>query len=504
MSSDGYNVKDGRIWFQKKRFEPYKLLLPYGMTSIVDPAGAINPVREPSPSTRGVSVVVDVIRGEPGLPGFQLETRLYKTFNYMLGLRKRMTNFQAHLGACDRPDKYHGSQIGLVWERVHRGDANIDRVNIVQGDNAPIAMTSPFMAELGPLPIDFLAKFVSARPIPEPQAITDIAMLLDECGDDDLVQFEPGDNGYLATEAGATVYAIANVWYTTNAWNTAAQTSTNPFTTGEDISAVLVSGIKEDHRVMVFRGTADLANPAEMAYADVSEMGTTSWVYSNIGSVAGQYIVSAFFLDWTHVYATTNNGYVYMSENGGASWTLKYSSGVVSFNDIAALRDGTVMVVGATNVIRLSEDFGDNWTSVTGPTDGAGDNLLAVDITPDGTIFIGNAAGELYGTADEGDTWHTLELEGITPTSVKRIRHYGNSNIWVVAGTGDGGRVLRSTDSGASFRLWSLAIPDNSGVNALFVINQDYVMVGGEPHTGAAFLTKTKSNVVGFVVRLLD
>ena len=126
MSS--YSYQDGRIWVQEKKFEPYQLLLPYGMTDITDPVGSLNPVREPDPARRRSTVITDILRGEPGLPGFNLETRLYKTLNYMLRLKKKKPNMQVHLGACGRPDTYNASEIGLGWNTVHRGDLSIDRV----------------------------------------------------------------------------------------------------------------------------------------------------------------------------------------------------------------------------------------------------------------------------------------------------------------------------------------------------------------------------------------
>ena len=94
------SFKDGRIWFQNKKFQPYTLLLPYGMTDVTDPTGTLNAVREPAAGKRRDSVVVDILRSEPGLPGFTIETRLKRTKNYLLGLQNRGTNFQAHLGHC--------------------------------------------------------------------------------------------------------------------------------------------------------------------------------------------------------------------------------------------------------------------------------------------------------------------------------------------------------------------------------------------------------------------
>jgi hypothetical protein len=144
-----------------------------------------------------------------------------------------------------------------------------------------------------------------------------------------------------------------------------------------------------------------------------------------------------------------------------------------------------------------SSDFGSTWTVVSGAAGGAGDNNLSVLVTPDGTVFIGNDAGELYGSYDNGDEWHTLSVQGIAVTAIDRIVSWGDFIIWVIATTASGSRAFRSVDGGASFRLWTLNMPTNSGLNALAVVDPNIVFVGGEPQGGSAFISKTVSNFVG-------
>ena len=149
--SNSYKYKDGRVWVQLKKFEPYKLLLPYGLTGITDPLGNLNAVREPSAAVRGQTVITDIIRGEPGLPQFQLETRTQRTQNFLFKLRDCNANFQGHLGACDRADNYYSSAAIMHWERVHRGDLQADRLSIIQGDDAPTQIQTTLVAEIGPI-----------------------------------------------------------------------------------------------------------------------------------------------------------------------------------------------------------------------------------------------------------------------------------------------------------------------------------------------------------------
>ena len=491
-----YTYQDGRVWVQEKKFEPYQLLLPYGLTDVTDPVGGLAAVREPDPGNRRQTVIVDILRSEPGLPGFSLETRLFKTLNYMFRLKNKRVNVQAHLGQCGRPDRYNASQIGLGWDMCRRGDMTIDRLSQIQGDNTPIAESVPFTAEIGPTPIAFDLEFLTAFTIAETEGISDLAFIVEEC-EDISTQHDPGDNGYAVTVAMAgSPVNVANVWFTVNGGTAWAECSERPFGAGMDISSVIVMGDKEDHRVMVSKGTTD-ATTAQIAYADCTAVGTTAWVTVNVGAVVGQYITHLFAVDWSHIYAVTDDGYVYRSANGGATWTAKLSLGTPQFNESSWLSTGIGWVVGASNTIYLTKDFGDSWAAVTAPTDGAGDDFLTVHVTPDGTVFVGNDAGEVYGSYNDGTSWSTLEAQGITPTSIKRIRGADDTHLFMAVNLADdSGRVVRSTDGGAQFLLWSLNMPTNDGLNALFVVNQNYVFVGGDPQGGTAFVTKAESQII--------
>jgi photosystem II stability/assembly factor-like uncharacterized protein len=505
-----YSFGDGRIWYQREKFVGYSLLLPYGMTNVTDPVGALTQVREPSAAKRRRSIVADVLRGEPPLPEFQIETRLRKTLNLMFGMSDCAVNYQAHLGACDRPDNYFSSEVGLHWERSHRGDMTIDRLAKIEGDDAPIASTIPWMAEVGPVVIDFEAEFLSARTITETEAITDIAFLESECLEDCQSQEDAGENGYAVTEvlAGSPVN-VANVWYTDDRGESWSECSARPFIAGMTISSVVIAGTKNNHRVIVSNGTTQAGAPAQIAYADVSTLGTTSWVTANVGSINGQYINELFLLDWLHVYAVTDDGYVYLSQDGGVTWTAKLTSAVNELWDIEAIsygsRAGSVWVVGDSNTIYFSEDYGEGWSAITGPTAGAGDNLLALALCPDGTVIIGNDAGEVYGSYDDGLSWTTLAAQGVTATSITALEAWGDTLIWMAVDLADSSsRVLRSTDGGATFRLWSLNLPTNSGVNTLFPVDANIIFAAGDPQGGTAFITRTKSDVLGTLSQSIE
>jgi photosystem II stability/assembly factor-like uncharacterized protein len=388
----------------------------------------------------------------------------------------------------------------------------LDRVAKIEGDDAPVAITVPWMAEIGPIVVDFEAEFLSARPILETEAITDMAFLESECMEDCKAQEDAGENGYAVTEvlAGSPTN-VANVWFTEDRGESWAECSARPFIAGMTISSVVIAGIKNNHRVIVANGTARGADGAQIAYADVTDMGTTAWVLVDVndpdlGKINNQYINELFLLDWLHIYACTNDGYVYRSADGGANWEAVLSTAVNALFDIEATgygkRAGSVWVVGGTNTVYFSEDYGESWSAITGPSAA---NLLALALCPDGTVIVGDSAGNLYGSYDDGVSWSTLAAQGVTATAIHALEAWGDSLIWVaVTIAGPEGRVLRSTDGGATFRLWNLNIPTNVGLNTLAPIDANVVFTGGEPQGGFGFITRTKSVALGTLSQSLE
>ena len=496
--SKSIKFKDGRVWMQRSKFLPFELLLPYGLTNINDPAGNLVVFREPSPSVRGESVIVDVARQEPGLPTFDLDTRLQRTQNFLLGWKSCNHNVQCHLGRCDRPDNYYASNMIIDWVRVYRGDGKIDRTAIIEGDNNPAAVSAPMTAEVGPNWYDMDTKFLSQRTVGSVEGFVAGMFLAGECLSDCQNQADAGQNGYAA--ATALVGSAGNragIWYTEDSGESWTQCPGNPFIASMNPSDILVIGREKEHRVIVANGTTQAGAPAQVAYADVNLMGQTTWVDVSLPTANGRYVTDLMYLDWMHIYATTDDGYIYRSSDGGATWVEAFGAGTVDFNKMAGLEGGTIWAVGNSDLIVLSQDYGDNWTVVTGPV-GISADAKAVAVTPDGTVFVGYSDGSIYGSFDLGDTWVALHLQGITPTNVVDIQAWQDQVVWVVADiAGTTSRVLRSVDGGASFRLWKLATPTNAGLNALTVIDPNFVFVFGDPESGSGFISKTSSLLIG-------
>lgn len=499
--SDERRISQGRVWMQFRKFEAFKLILLGGLNDSTITRGALNPSRRPSRTKRGEEEISDILRSSPDLPGFTLTTRLQKARNYVLGIKCAVAT-QVHIGDCDRPDNYRSAQLIVHWNRCYQEDGNIPQLTKIEGDDAKVEITTPFKAIEGPIFNDMLKFFLSARTITEAGDITDMAFLGVECIEDCGNQADAGENGYAVSDAYAgSPSDVAGVYSTGDKGNNWTATSATPFNAGETISAVMVSGIVDNHRVWVFRGSTDAGNPAELAYADVTVLGTTVWNYVNIGSVNGQYVTAAFYLDDQNIFVGTDDGYIYKSDDSGATWTAIYTTAAVQINDIQGLTDGTLWVVGATNTLLWSTDAeatAPTFTVVTGPS--VGNALLTCEVTADGTLYIGDDAGNTYGSTNDGVTYTGLQLQGVTAVSVDKIRAINDDILFAICHLADGSsRCLLSVDGATNFRLWELNMPSNSGLNALVPINENLVFVGGDAHpvAGNAFISRTQSNFTG-------
>jgi photosystem II stability/assembly factor-like uncharacterized protein len=188
-----------------------------------------------------------------------------------------------------------------------------------------------------------------------------------------------------------------DVYYTTNYGQTWAATSTDPFAASEIVSSLAVFAVGANtRRVIALRGTTDGANPAEIGYSD--DDGTT-WTNVNVGSTVGQFGQtpgSLFALDQRNIWAVAGNGYVYISEDGGVTWSTQ-DAGVAMTSQINAIhfadqRSG--FAVGNSDDVIRSIDGGVSWGAVTDV--GSGGNLRCVFTIDAQRAWVGTSNGRLY------------------------------------------------------------------------------------------------------------
>lgn len=283
----------------------------------------------------------------------------------------------------------------------------------------------------------------------------------------------------------------AEVIYTNDKGTTWVETTSDPFAAGENVIAVKCFQVdKTTNRMIVARGTTDAGNPAEIAYSDDNG---ANWTHVNVGAVNGQYAPdndSLFVLDRNNLWMTTNDGYVYKSEDAGESWVAQ-EQGVITaaaINCVSFADANNGMFAGATNIIAITTDGGQTWTAVTGPATQAADNIIALEWS--GRWWIGYNDGQLWYSEDAGANWsQRTYVNGASQTAINKIDFVTELHGFMVANTAAPvGTVYHTVDGGYTWE--ALTTPTNAGLNSIVAADPNLAYAVGEVSGGTAVILK--------------
>ncbi|MEI6479105.1 MAG: hypothetical protein WCO18_02310, partial [bacterium] len=186
--------------------------------------------------------------------------------------------------------------------------------------------------------------------------------------------------------------------------------------------------------------------------------------------------------DGTKLVAAGNGTYIYTSTDGGITWIPRTSVPQYNWQHVAISSDG-MKIVGVTyyNYIYISTDGGLTWNSRA--TSFGGLPWRSVFMSSDGSNIVavaGSSADYIYTSNDGGLTW------------TKRTTSLGSKNWQSVSGTPDGsklvatvsgGYVYTSSDSGATWatsttagsRNWRVAAISSDGTKIIAAVNGGYI-----------------------------
>ncbi len=170
----------------------------------------------------------------------------------------------------------------------------------------------------------------------------------------------------------------------------------------------------------------------------------------------------------TKLAAVETNGYVYTSTNGGITWTQQISSGSRSWNSIASSADGTKLIAGvAGGYLYTSVDSGVTWNQRTFDvarswydvaSDASGTKLVAVDYSY-GYIYTSTTSGATWttnGNSSGSRTWYgiTSSADGTKLAAVDYSYGYiytstTSGATWTTNGNSSGSRTWNSITSSA-------------------------------------------------------
>ena len=170
---------------------------------------------------------------------------------------------------------------------------------------------------------------------------------------------------------------------------------------------------------------------------------------------------------------TYKTGMVLTSADGGSTWTQhNVPSGVVNLNAIACPATNTCIAVGGTSAI-VTTDGGSTWTLTT-----VGHNELTAVSCPsasacvaagsDPPVVSGCQSGSSYTTTNAGKSWTTTPTHCFVPSGIDcaaaticiMVGSHGN-------GTSERGAVLKSVNSGTTWRPQLILSQTNTQLNAV-------------------------------------
>lgn len=487
------HTKDGALFVQTEKYTQPQYVGCVDIDTLDEPGGGIDTlIRCFNVNGQGWDVISSTLT--PPDPVTTTITELvYKRQSVLESLKNCPATFYFHYRDCGRADQFNNYVRTAVIGKAYVGDRG--REGLAMREEDTVATRTYSLS--GFPPVHDLFKMQAVRVgVAETGAFNDIAFTNDvrcasSCGPAQgpcKVGFAVADP--LAGSAGAT----ANVYYTTNYGETWTATSTDPFGGGEAIASVVVVQIDNNtYRVIVARGTTDAGAPAEIAYSD--DYGTT-WTSVSVGSTNGQFAQgpgALFAIDLYNIWLVVNDGYIYKSSDGGATWATQ-EAGVVTSEDLHSVHfiDQYIgYAVGTSDAILKTVDGGQTW-SATGDDTGTGDDILTVFATDNLTVFVGTDGGDLFRTGDGGATWDIVTFSGSGSGAVTDVVFFNDLIGFALHNTAaPAGRILRTIDGGFSWEIFTNgAAPANSGLNALAVCDENNAWAVGEPNGGTGVLLK--------------
>lgn len=284
----------------------------------------------------------------------------------------------------------------------------------------------------------------------------------------------------------AVAPALATPYLTADGGVTWTAAATDPFGAGfHTISGKCFPFGRNAVRYLVANGTTQAGNPAEVAYSDD---GGATWTAVNAGATNALFFqrgTSLFVIDQYHIWGCTDSGGIHFSSDGGVTWTTQ-GAGVVAttLNAIRFLDANIGLCVGATNTILKTVDGGAAWTALTGPAGQAAVNILCCELTTEYRYFIGYDDGTLWYTEDGGTTWAqrtTFAESGLGAVNdIKFVNELFGA--MVVDNAGPVGSIHRTFDGGYTWeQIANPSAPANTGLNAVFMCNENLIFAAGEP-----------------------
>lgn len=462
MSNDSIVVSgDSRAWLIEGGASPFVDPTYEGRAKVDDPSwnlGSLTPIKIPNPNKRNSFIEAGSVRGAADRVTTGIMARYPIAASDLLRLARKQcrVDVQAHIGACRRgsnPQDYLAGWAKIVVFRdcaiSTYSQSNLGAIS--DDENNPTDETAEISAkemyEIVPLSFGQQASAVTTYEI-KTVSVCDSP----DCGD--CGEASDGCQRVLETMIGngATPGTLPAVLYTDDGgatWDII------------DIDTMFSNEVPSDAGCVGTYFVIISNDSHSIHYTSLDDVLAGTATFTEINDVfnAAGYPNAMSIVDPRHIWIVGDGGYIYFSSNivNGADTQDAGVATSENLTDVHALDSNNVVAVGENNAVVYSQNGGDTWLAVTGPTVGV--NLTAVWVLSADMWLVGTAAGELWATRDAGQNWTEIGLPTGT-TQIDDIRFVDDVVGYIAARTSTTARILRTTDGG---RDW-YALPE-SGVS---------------------------------------
>lgn len=432
-----------RVFIQVDGSSPANPYLYIGCMSLggfQEDLGTGDPIYCPSADTPGQFNIVDTTSPPSALPTTdftQHMSRLLSDDVWKFRKRRCDVNLIVKGSNCARPDDLDDFQGKIIARKAKLTAFNTGAFNS-QGEDAVVDVTGSWQLRsfdrFLPLNVGEVADTATFS-----EALDGIYADKIQCGDCGDVS-DGCQKAYVLTSTIAASPALSSqIVYTLDGGSTWAY---------DDIdSLATVAGNALAHvgtRIVVVSQT-DLAHHHKLQ--STIDAGTASgWTQVTGGYVAAHGPRCIWSHSTSQTYIGAAGGYIYKMSSPTAAVTV-LTDGSVSTQDINDIRGTgrTIVAVGASNAVLVSNNDGTTWSLVVGPTVGVVLNTVEV-ITP--TIWwVGTASGKLYYTTDAGTTWVNATPDS-TITAFESVRFVDEIVGYATATLSGSVRLYRTADNG--------------------------------------------------------
>ena len=296
------------------------------------------------------------------------------------------------------------------------------------------------------------------------------------------------------------------LYWTVDRWTTRTGVRIGALLTADALDVVLAGS-----RVIVF---SDSKAPVYAQLADIYNGVTDPLLWSvstGLSAITGtNFPIRAVAVDSSTILACGAGGRIWLSTDGGLSFTLIYDTAVLTSNNLTAIHaqnGGNAFVGGASGTwIRLAKAPGSN--SFTGSlivVKDASANVLSANInvlrtppTRGDEVFLGTAGGEIWRTRNANATKPvfknmTFDKAGSGSITDMNFAGYQGNTLYVVQTNGDSeSQVLRDFSGGNLGNdieiIGDFTTPSNFKYNSIAPANVNMAITVGEVHETYAFV----------------